>query len=63
MVSQLDFGYVSEMVTRYSMLLSTELTPFLGDMRDLFFQEYIDWYLVGMRWGLLWKVMFDVKLE
>jgi len=63
MIAQLDFGYLSEMTTRYSMILSTELTPFLADMRDLFFEWPVDWYLVGLRWGLLWQVMFDVKLD
>jgi hypothetical protein len=45
------------------MIFSTEATPFLLDMKDLFLEFPIDWYLVGLRWGLLWQVVFDVKLD
>jgi len=45
------------------MLLSTEAEPFLTDIYALLAEEPTDWYLVGMRWGLLWQIMFDVKLE
>jgi len=63
MIAQLDYGYLSEMITRYSMILSTELTPFMADMTGLLAKENIDFYLVGFRWGMLWKIMFDVKLD
>ncbi len=63
MISQLDFGYLSEMVTRYSMIFATEFTPFVADMTGLIAAENIDFYLVGFRWGMLWKIMFDVKLD
>ena len=45
------------------MLLSTEWEPFMADIGALLEQEPTDWYLVGLRWGLLWQIMFDVKLE
>jgi hypothetical protein len=50
------------MVTRYSLLFSTEFTPFVSDIYDLLFEEFVDWYLVGFRWGMLWKIAFDVKI-
>jgi len=62
-IFQFDYGYLSELGTRYSMLLSTEAEPFLTDIYALLAEEPTDWYLVGMRWGLLWQIMFDVKLE
>lgn len=62
LIVSLDYGYCSEMITRYSLLFSTELTPFLSDMYDLFLEKYVDWYLVGFRWGMLWKIAFDVKI-
>jgi hypothetical protein len=57
-----DFGYLSELGTRLSMLFSKELQPFLNDMQALLKQNPTDWYLVGFRWGLLWQLLFDVKL-
>jgi len=24
---------------------------------------YVDWYMIGLRLGLLWKEVFDVNLE
>ena len=50
------------MVTRYSLLFSTEWSPFMSDMYDLFMEEFVDWYMVGFRWGMLWKIAFDVKI-
>ena len=63
MVFQFDFSYISEMATRYSMLFSTELQPFLDDVYGLLAETPTDWYLVGLRWGLFWQLMFDVKLD
>ena len=62
LLAGLDYGYFSEMVTRYSLLFSTEWTPFMSDMYDLFMEDIVDWYLVGFRWGMLWKIAFDVKI-
>ena len=62
LIAGIDYGYVSEMVTRYSLLFSTEWSPFMSDMYDLFMEEVVDWYLVGFRWGMLWKIAFDVKI-
>ena len=62
MAANLDFSFVSEMTTRWSMILSSEGAPFLADMNDLLGEEQTDWYLVGMRWGILWKLLFDVKI-
>ena len=62
LVASLDYGYVSEMITRYSLLFSTEFTPFVSDVADLLMEEYNDWYLIGFRWGMLWKIAFDVKI-
>ena len=35
MIAMLDFGYMSELATRYSALLAVELEPFLEDMYTL----------------------------
>ena len=35
MIAQFDYGFFSELVTRFSMLLSTELQPFLSDVKGL----------------------------
>jgi hypothetical protein len=63
LIVQFDYGYMSELTTRYSMLLSTELQPFLTDIYSLLAEDPTDWYLIGYRWGLLWSIMFDVKLD
>ena len=63
MLADLDFGFLSELGTRLSMVLSNSLQDFLLDMFDLFKEKNIDWYRVGRRVGLLWKVVFDVKLD
>jgi hypothetical protein len=62
LLASLDYGFCSELVTRYSLLLSTELQPFIADLYDLLLEEYVDWYLIGFRWGMLWKIAFDVKI-
>jgi hypothetical protein len=62
LISMLDFGYISELTTRYSMVFSSELQPFLLDMNDLFAEPILDFYAVGFRWGMLWKILFDVKI-
>lgn len=67
MLADLDFGFLSELGTRLSMILSNSLQDLLEDLWNIFgtFTEYgyVDWYLVGMRVGLIWKVIFDVNLD
>ena len=62
MIADLDFAFISELATRLAMILSEELEPFLESMADLFDQPILDNYLVGFRFGMLWKMMFDLKL-
>ena len=63
MLVSLDFGFLSELTTRWSLLISTEAEDFLADMYDLIYvPQIVDWFLVGFRWGQLWSVAFDVKL-
>ena len=62
MITMLDFGYISELVTRYSMVFSTQLEPFLQDMYELFDEPIPDYYAMGFRWGMLWKILFDIKI-
>jgi len=63
MLVSLDFGFLSELTTRWSLLFSTEMEDFLGDMYTLIYDsEIVDWFLVGFRWGQLWSLAFDVKL-
>jgi hypothetical protein len=63
MVANLDFAFVSELVTRLTMVFSAELQPFLIDMDMLFKQTPLDFYSLGFRWGILWKMMFDLKIS
>ena len=63
LVAQLDYGFLSEMATRWSMLITTDLSPFMQDMYDLIEQPVVDWYLVGFRFGMFWKVAMDVQIE
>ena len=62
MIAMLDFGYMSELATRYSVLLALELSPFLEDMYVLFQDELLNWYNIGFRFGMLWKMLFDIKI-
>ena len=57
-----DYGYISELITRISLIVANDGQGFLLDMYDLFSFEWIDWYLVGVRIGLFWKKLFDVEL-
>jgi hypothetical protein len=57
-----DYGYIAELVTRISLIVSDEMQGFLTDMYDIFAEQYTDWYLVGFRIGLFWKKVFDVEL-
>ena len=62
MASSLDFSYVSEMTTRWSMIFSSEAQPFLQDMYELFNEPITDYYNIGFRWGMLWMMLWDVKI-
>lgn len=45
---QLDYGFLSELTTRWSILISEESGPFFEKMTKLVIEsENIDWYLVG----------------
>jgi hypothetical protein len=63
MVANLDFAFVSELATRLALVWSSQLEPFFIDIDMLFKQEPLDWYLIGYRWGILWKMMFDLKIS
>lgn len=63
MIAGLDYGFCSEMVTRVSMIFSKYWTELEGDLFDLFSDPITDWYLVGMRIGMFWKLLFDVELD
>lgn len=63
MISNMDFAFVSELVTRFTMVLSAELQPFLIDIQTLFEQTPLDYYSLGFRWGILWKMLFDLKIS
>jgi hypothetical protein len=64
----LDYGFLSELTTRWSILISEESGPFFSKMTTLLIGtdeepvEFIDWYLVGFQVGILWQLAFDVKL-
>jgi hypothetical protein len=53
---------MSELVTRLSIVASQQLRPFLSDMNTLISAKILNWYLIGIRWGMLWQILFDVKL-
>ena len=65
---QLDYGFVSELTTRWSLLLSEESGPFFDKMTALLIGteerpvKNVDWYLVGFQFGVIWQLAFDVKL-
>jgi len=63
MITNLDFSFISELVTRITMVFSAELQPFLIDMDMLFKQTPLDYYSMGFRFGVLWKMMFDLKIS
>lgn len=59
----LDFGYMSELTTRYAMVASTELAPFFEDEYELINESILNWYLMGFRFGMLWKIVFDIRIN
>jgi hypothetical protein len=61
-VVELDFSFMSERMTTWSLILSNELSPYWLDMMTLFDEPILDWYLVGMRNGLMFKLLFDIKI-
>ena len=58
---QLDYGFLSELTTRWSILISEESGPFFDKMTKLLIGtddepvENIDWWLVGVQVGILWQ--------
>lgn len=65
---QLDYGFVSELTTRWSLLISEQSKPFFEKMTLLLIGTddrpvvNVDWYLVGFQVGIIWQLAFDVKL-
>lgn len=65
---QLDYGFVSELTTRWSLLITEQSGKYFENMNALIIGsedkpvKYVDWYLVGFQNGLMWKLAFDVKL-
>ena len=45
------------------MIFSTELGAFMSDMLELWKEDVVDFYLVGLRFGIFWKLLFDINLE
>ena len=62
---QLDYGFLSEMGTRIAILIVEQAEPFFSDVwtQMSWANADTDYYLVGFRWGQLWKLIFDVKLS
>lgn len=60
---QYDYGFLSEMSTRLSIIGSEELQPYLEDTRDVLAEDWPDFYTLGYRFGMLWSSVFDVKIE
>lgn len=64
---QLDYGFVSELTTRWSILIAEEFVPFFEKISGLILGtddkevENIDWFLVGFQCGMMWQLAFDVK--
>ena len=55
LLAGLDYGFLSEMITRVSMVFADNVMDFLTDMFMLFGDEILDWYLVGWRVGIFWS--------
>ena len=60
---QYDYGFLSEMSTRLSIIASEELTPYFTDTRDILAEQWPDYYTLGYRFGMLWQQVFDVQLS
>jgi hypothetical protein len=61
-IAELNYSFLSELLTRWSLILSSEAAPYWQDMIMLFEQDYLNWYLIGLRNGLLFKKLFDIKI-
>ena len=61
-IAMFDYGFLSELMTRWALLLSQQLMPFLIDVNELFAAEILDWYLFGFRFGILFSMLADFKL-
>lgn len=62
LVLSYDYGFLSELTTRWSILFAEELQPMLNQIYGWMAKENIDWYLIGFRFGYFWKLAFDVQL-
>lgn len=62
LVVQYDYGFISELVTRWSILITEDLQPMLNYVYGVLSAENIDYFLIGGRFGLFWKLAFDTKL-
>lgn len=63
LIFQYDYGFLSELSTRFSIIGAEELQPFLEDVDELLAAQWPDYYSLGYRFGMLWQTIFDVKLE
>ena len=61
-IAELNYSFLSEMSTRWILILSNEASPFWLDMMCLFDEPILDWYMVGLRSGLLMKKLLDLKI-
>lgn len=65
---QLDYGFLSELTTRWSIIIAEESDGFFNKLTELLFGteddpvEHPDFYLVGFQCGIMWQLAFDVKL-
>ena len=62
LVLTLNMGFLSEITTRWSILLGQEAKKFSTKAYELLSAKIINWLDVGFLWGALWKLAFDVKL-
>ena len=62
LVMNLDFGFISEFATRVALILSQDLDPFIQDITVMVSKPVIDWFLLGLRIGVLWQTIFDIKI-
>lgn len=63
LIGQYDYGFISELTTRFSILIAEELQPMLKDIETQMASENVDWYLIGFRFGMFWKLIFDVQFN
>ena len=61
-IFMLDYGFLGELATRWTLIFSNNLQEYMTDVEALFAAEYMNWYLFGFRNGMLFKLLFDIKL-